>query len=126
MQARRQQRREREVRVGVGARNARLGPQVLAVADNAETARAVVVAPRQRGRRPASGGVPLVRVDGGREKNRELRGMRDVAREVVLEGWRFSVKYVPLIRPQARVDMAGAADPSVVGLGHERDGAPVL
>src|SRR5437762_14318099 len=47
-----QQGGEAKVRIDVGAGDARFGAQVLAVADDAEPARPVVVAPRERGRRP--------------------------------------------------------------------------
>src|SRR5579862_6028022 len=46
-----EQRREREVRVRVGAGDPRLRAQRRAVPDDAETARAIVVAPCERGRR---------------------------------------------------------------------------
>src|SRR5436309_10016330 len=59
-EARRQEGGETEVRVHVRARDPRLGAQVLAVADDAEAARPVVVAPRERRRRPRTGGVALV------------------------------------------------------------------
>src|SRR5213080_3969530 len=62
-QSRRQQGGEAQVGVDVRARDARLRAQVLAVADDAEAARAVVVAPRERRRRPAAGRVALVGVD---------------------------------------------------------------
>src|SRR2546430_14764129 len=118
--------REAQVRVGVGARDARLGAQVLAVADDAKTAGTVVVSPRQRGRRPASRSKALVGVDVGGEEDRKLRRVGDVAREVVLENLGLAVECVPRLLPQARVHVAGASDPAVVRLGHERDGAPVL
>src|SRR5439155_16836627 len=46
-------RREAEVRVHVGARDAALDASRLPVTDDAEPARAIVAAPRARGRRPA-------------------------------------------------------------------------
>src|SRR5439155_17944932 len=84
MQPGREQCREAQVRVGVSAGDARLGPQVLAVADDAKAARAVVVAPRESRRRPAPGGEALVGVDVGRQENRQLRRICDVARQVLL------------------------------------------
>ena len=53
-----------------------------AVADDAEAARAVVVAPGERRRRPASGGEALVRVDRRRDEDRELLQAGDLAGEV--------------------------------------------
>src|SRR5438105_8492897 len=72
VEPRRDQRRERQVRVDVTARNPGLDPRRGPVADDAETAGAVVVAPGQRRRRPRSGRVALVRVDRRREEEREL------------------------------------------------------
>src|SRR5258706_2141103 len=85
VEPRREQRCKREIRIGVRAGNARLGPQRRAVPDDAEPARAVVVRPRERRRRPAAGGEALVRVDRRRVEDRHLRRKRDLPREVVLE-----------------------------------------
>src|SRR5260221_4195465 len=126
MEARRQQGGEGEIWVGVRAGDSRLASQVLPVADDPEAAGAVVMAPGQRRRCPAARGVTLVRVDVGREKDRELGCVRDVAGKVLLEGLRLSVEHVPAALPEARMDVARAADPAVVGLGHEGDGATVL
>jgi len=46
-----------QVGIHVRSGDARLGAQVLAVADDAEPARSVVVAPGQSGRRPRGGGI---------------------------------------------------------------------
>src|SRR5207302_2067664 len=78
VQPRAEQRGEREIRIRVSPGNARLRTQRRAVPDDAEAARAVVVAPRKRRRSPAAGGVPLVRVDRRREEDRELRCARDL------------------------------------------------
>src|SRR5262249_39047073 len=56
----RDQRREREVGVHVAAGDPRLDTLRGAVADDAEAARAVVVTPRERRRRPASRCVALI------------------------------------------------------------------
>src|SRR5207245_2882458 len=85
VEARRQQRREREVRVRVRARDPRLGPQRGAAADDAEAARAVVVAPCEGRRRPAPRRVALVRVDRRGEEDRKLARARDLAGEEALE-----------------------------------------
>src|SRR6266699_5186373 len=113
MQAGRQERGAREVRVDVGARAARLGTRALAVADDPEAAGAVVVSPGERRRRPRPGGVRLAGIDVGREEDRELGGVRDVAREVIAESLRLPVEGVAAVLPQARVHMARAADPAV-------------
>ena len=85
VQAGRDRRREREVRVHVGAGDARLQPERRAVADDAIAARAVVDAPRQRGRRPRLGLVALVRVDRRRVHPRELVAARDLPAEPAAE-----------------------------------------
>src|SRR3954453_18487709 len=59
VEARCKQRAEREIRIRVGARDARLCAQRLAMADDAKAARAVVVAPCERRRRPAARGEAL-------------------------------------------------------------------
>ena len=64
---------EREVRVAVGARDAALDAQALVLADEAEPGGAVVVAPRDPGRRPRAVDVALVGVDGGGEQHHQLR-----------------------------------------------------
>src|SRR5438046_1782578 len=79
VQPRRKQRGEREVRVDIAAGDARLDPLGRAVANDPEAARAVVAAPGERRRRPASGRVALVRVDVRREEERELLRRRDPA-----------------------------------------------
>src|SRR4029453_7383129 len=61
-----------EVGIDVSARDPRLGAEPVAVADDAKAARAVVVSPRERRRRPASGRVALVRVDGRGEEDGQL------------------------------------------------------
>src|SRR4029077_11066791 len=84
-----EQRAEGEIRIRVSTRNPRLCAERLAVTDDAETARAVVVAPGERRRCPAARGEALVRVDRRREEDRKLGRERDLAREVVLEGVRL-------------------------------------
>src|SRR6266571_3647564 len=126
VQAGRKKSRKTQVRVGVGAGYARLGAQVLAVADDAKSTCAVVVAPCQRRRRPAARGEALVGIDVGGEKDCQLRRVRDVAGEILLENRRLAVEDVALVLPQARVHVARAADPSVVGFGHERHRATLL
>src|SRR5205807_8749835 len=117
VEPRRDQRRERQVRVDVTARNPGLDPRRGPVADDAETAGAVVVAPGQRRRRPRSGRVALVRVDRRREEERELTRAGDPAGEKLLEDMRLPGERVLPVAPEARVDVARAADPRVVRLG---------
>ena len=81
VQAGRDRRREREVGVGVGAGDPRLQAERRAVADDPVSARAVVDAPRQRGRCPRLGLITLVRVDRRRVHPRELAPARDLAAE---------------------------------------------
>src|SRR3954464_14498196 len=81
-----EQRREREVRVDVAARDARLDAQRRAVAHDAEAARPVVLPPRERRRRPGAGGEALVRVDRRREEHGQLARTRDLPGEVAAEG----------------------------------------
>src|SRR5581483_2416431 len=68
VQTRAEQRGEHEIRVRVRARNACLCAERGAVPDDAEPACAVVVAPRERRRRPAAGGEALVGVDRRRDE----------------------------------------------------------
>src|SRR4029077_17499787 len=84
-QPRREQRREREVRVDVPARDPCLDALRAPMADDPEPARAVVVPPGERRRRPAPRGITLVRVDVRREEERELLRARDPAGEEALE-----------------------------------------
>src|SRR5262249_31785621 len=86
---------------------------------------AVVVPPRERRRRPAPGGIALVRVDRRREKDRELARARDPAGEEGPERLALAGERVVAVAPEARVDVAGVADPGVVRLRHERDRAAV-
>src|SRR5207244_11262194 len=109
----REERREAKVGVDVRARDPRLGAQVLAVTHDAKAARAVVVAPRKRGGRPAAGGVSLVRVDVGREEDPQFGRVRNVAGQVLLENVRLAIERVTPVLPQTRVDVARAADPPV-------------
>src|SRR5581483_4253463 len=76
VETRTEKRGEREVRVRIGAGDARLGAKRRPVSDDAEAGRPVVVGPRERRRRPRPGGEALVRVDRRREEDRELRGAR--------------------------------------------------
>src|SRR5947209_8800484 len=97
-----EQRRERKIRVRVGAGDARLRAQRRSLADDAEAARAIVVSPRERRRRPAPGGEALVRVDRGRDEDREIGRVRDLAGEVVLERVRLAGEDGLLALPQRR------------------------
>src|ERR1051326_6494029 len=100
-----EQRRECEVRVRVRARDARLRAQRRSLADDAEAARAVVVSPGERRRRPAPGGEALVRVDRRRDEDCEIGRMPDLAREVVLEDVRLAREDGLAVLPQRRVDV---------------------
>src|SRR5258708_1162596 len=126
VQARRQQGRECQIWVDVSAGDAGLCAQVLAVADDPEPARSVVVAPRERRRRPRPCRIALVRVDVRSQEDRQLRRACDVARKVPAERLRLTVECVAIALPQARMHMARAADPTMVGLGHERHRAALL
>src|SRR5207247_6097803 len=122
----REQRGECQVWGHVRAGYPGLGAQVLAVTHDAETACAVVMSPRQRRRRPRARGVALVGVDVRRDEYRELRHAGDLTREVVAEGVGLAVERVAAVLPETRMDVARAADPGVIGFGHERDRAALL
>src|SRR5437763_6061272 len=96
---------EGEVRVRVRAGDARLRAQRRSLADDAEAAGAVVVSPRERRRRPASGGEALVRVDRRRDEDAEIGRVRDLAGEVVLERVRLAGEDGLGVLPQRRVDV---------------------
>src|SRR5439155_15693663 len=81
----RDDRREREIRVDVAPGNPRLDALRASMSDDAKPARAVVVPPGERRRRPAAGRVALVRVDRRREKDRELLEACDLPCEEALE-----------------------------------------
>src|SRR6185437_16531114 len=102
---------EREIRVRIRARDARLGAKRRAVTDDAEAARAVVVPPRERRRRPTAGGEALVRVDGRRDEDGELRGACDLPREVLLEDVGLAGERRVVAAPERRMDVARRADP---------------
>src|SRR6188472_3971002 len=128
VEARRDHRCEREIRVDVAARDPRLDAEPLPVSDDAKAARSVVVPPGERRRRPASRRVALVRVDRRREEDRELLRAGDLPGEEPAEHRRRRVaarKGVAAVAPEARVDMARVADPRLERLGHERDRAAV-
>src|SRR3954452_5304560 len=93
--------REGKVGIDVAARDSRLRPQALAVADDAEAAGAVVVPPREGRRRPASRGVALVGVDRRREEDRELLEARDLAGQELLEHLRLAGERALLAAPEA-------------------------
>src|SRR5207248_8904640 len=102
----------------------------LPVADDAKAARAVVASPGDRRRRPALGRIALVRVDRGGDEQGELAEMRAHPAEVVAKDVRLLVALdehaAPIARrDEARVDVAGAADVLLRGLGHERGRDPV-
>src|ERR687895_468855 len=83
-------------------------------------------APAARSRRPpAPRGEPLVRVDRRRDEDRQLLQRGDLTREVLLEDVGLALERVLAVPPEARVDVARAPDPGVVGLGHEGDRAAV-
>ena len=92
MQPGRDRRRKGQVGVGVGAGNAAFHAQARSVADDAEAARPVVVAPDDRGRCEGARLVALVGVDEGRIEEREIAGQRDQPREVMLEQRRHPVR----------------------------------
>src|SRR5215211_6627391 len=124
-----EQRRVAEVRIDVGARDPALDPPRLAVADDAEPAGAVVAPPGDGGRRPALGRVALVGVDGRRDEQRQLADPRPLPAEVVAEGVGLLVtlheRARPIVAHEARVDVAGAPDVLLRGLGHEGRRDPV-
>src|SRR5256714_8504517 len=126
VQAGGEQHGEREVRIDVTARDPRLDAQRRSTSHDPEAAGAVVATPRERRRRPRAGRVALVRVDRGREEDRELARARDLAGEVLPDLGRLARERALAAAPQARVDVARVADPGVVGLGHERDRTAVL
>src|SRR6266404_6827497 len=107
---------ECEVRVSVRTRDSRLRAKRRSRADDAEAARAVVVAPRERGRRPAPGGETLVRVDRRRDEHRKVCGAGDLSGEVALEDVRLARERRHPAPPQRRVDVTRGADPAVVRL----------
>src|SRR5438874_985159 len=126
VQAAGEQRGEGEIRVRVGAGDPRFRPHRGAVADEPEAARAVVVAPGERGRRPAPRREALVRVDRRRDEDREVRHAGDLAGEVVAEELRLAREGVLALAPERGVDVARRADPVVVRLRHEGDRAVAL
>src|SRR5581483_2382988 len=115
------QRREAEIRVDVAAGNAGLDPPRGALADDAEAARAVVHPPRERRGRPGAGGVALVGVDVRGEEERELPRTRDPPGEEAVEELALGCERVRSVAPEARVHVARASDPRVIGLRHEGD-----
>src|SRR5439155_19897844 len=114
-------RRDREVWIAVAARNARLDARTLSVPDDAETARPVVVRPRERRRSPRTGRVALVRVDVRRKEERELLRARDPAGEPLLEHLAPAGERILAVAPERAVDVARVADPCVIRLRHEGD-----
>src|SRR5690348_2157944 len=126
MEAGGQERGEREVRVRVGTGDPRFGPARRAVPDDAEAARAVVVAPRERGGSPAARREALVRVDDRRDEDRKVAQARNLTGEVVAEELGLAGERVLPVLPERRVDVARGADPVVVRLRHEGDGAALL
>src|SRR5436190_3202461 len=76
---------ERKVWVHVPAGNPGLDALPVAVTDDTEATRAVVMTPGECRRRPRAGAVALVRVDVRREEERELARARDLAREEAAE-----------------------------------------
>src|SRR5437764_2351682 len=113
VEAGRDQGRKGQVWSDVAARNPRLDAGGGPVADDPKAARPVVVAPRQRGRRPRPCRVPLVRVDRRGEEERELARARDPTGEELLEELGLAGKRVLPVTPETRVDVTRAADPRV-------------
>src|SRR5947208_11923553 len=125
MQARGDHRGERKVRIHVTAGKPSLDALPVAVTDDAEAARAVVMTPGECRRRPRAGAVALVRVDVRGEEERELARARDLAGEETSEGLVVEPEEVRAVPPERPMDVARVADPRVVRLGHERDRAAV-
>src|SRR5262249_46670776 len=90
VQARRDQCREREIRVDVAAGDPRLDAQPAAVADDQERTRPVVAPPRKGRRRPRAGREAFVRVHVRREEQRELASTRDLTRQILPEDLRLA------------------------------------
>ena len=125
VQAGRDDRREREIGIRVGAGDPRLRPQRRAVPDDPEAAGPVVAPPGERRRRPRAGRVALVRVHVRRQEDRELLQAGDLPRQPAVELGRLAGERALVAPPERRVDVARAADPGVVGLRHEGDRAAV-
>src|SRR6267154_1040745 len=81
VQARGDDRAERQIGVEIRAADAVLKAQSRAVADDAQRAGAVVVSPGDRRRREAAGGEALVGVDVWREQQRHLAQAGELSRE---------------------------------------------
>ena len=82
----REQGGDRQVRVGIGARDPALDPTGLPVADDPETTGPVVAGPGDRGRRPALRRVALVGIDRRRHEEGELPDVVPHPAEEVHEG----------------------------------------
>src|SRR5262249_2846713 len=104
------QRGEGEGGGGVAAGDGRFRAQRARVADDAEAAGAVVVAPGERGRRPAAGREALVRVDRRRDEDRQVAEQRDLPGEVVVEDGAVGERRL-VAAPEARVNVARGAGP---------------
>src|SRR5215471_10304176 len=128
VEARRDRRGEREIRVRVGAGDAVLHPEAPSLAAQAEAARAIVPAAGDARRSEAACLVSLVGVDGGRVEVRELPRHGHLPRQPVLE------QRAPLARagsgeeilpaariPYRRMQVEGGARRPHVVLRHERD-----
>jgi hypothetical protein len=116
---------EREIRIDVSARDPRLDAARRTVTDEPEPARPVVVAPGERRRCPAPGGVALVRIDRRREEDRELGEAGDHPREEAVEELGVVGERRRAVTEQGRVDVTRVPDPRLERLGHERDRAAV-
>ena len=123
-----------QVRVDVGAGDPGLDPPPRPVADDAEAAGAVVLAPDHRGRGPAAGHVAPVRVHGRRRAPRQLAGGVELPRQEAPPERREPARVrrvghqrvAALGVPQAGVHVARGADVVHRPLGHEGRGPALL
>src|SRR5689334_16166504 len=138
MQAGRDRRREGEVRIGVGARDAVLDAKRCALTTQAKATRPVVPARHDARRRERAGLVALVRVHARRVEIRELARHRHLAGEPLAEerrprvaavaraaGGRREERLAPRAVPQRAVEVKRRAGRRHVVLRHERQRAPV-
>src|SRR5215218_7871189 len=127
VQARGDEPGERQVGVDVTARQTALEAPPRPVADDAEGAGAVVVAPSDGGRRERSRGKALIGVDVGREQQRQLPQPGDRAgQESVEEGVVGGEDVLAGRRVGQREMQVARAALALVVLGHERDRLAML